>query len=446
MLNDRRRQAVEVGMRIGFHCWEFPPTIVGGLGTYAQCITEALAASGHELRVWAPEQSEWRESVPPVEAPNVRVERVPIFDATAAFPHVIVDDLRNWGRFFSDLLTFNLAAAGETLRATDVDLVAIQDWLSGMAGLILAQSERRPVVFHVHSTEWGRQPGAGPNVVHHIEEAMGHAADAIITVSEAMKEDLAAHGWDASKIFAVWNGVDPERYRPDAVPPDQMAAVRRRYGIDDEAPMLLFVGRLTGVKGVTALIKAMPAILRAEPRARLVVLGVGELEESLTNWVRELRLQSKVSLRYEFVPEAERIAHYAACDLAVFPSTYEPFGIVGLEAMAIGKPLVVGARGVVGFREQVVIRGEGQNGLHVNGADASDIAWGVSEALRDRERLRVWGQAGRQRVLDLFTWAHAAAKTEAAYEQVRRRFIGAEGRAIEVAGLATRIPAAFRAY
>jgi glycosyltransferase involved in cell wall biosynthesis len=433
-------------MRIGFHCWEFPPTIVGGLGTYAQCITEALAARGHTLRVWAPEQTEWRASVPPVDAPNVGVERVPLFDATPALSRVIQEDLRGWGRFFSDLLTFNLAAAGATLRAPDLDVVAIQDWLSGMAGMILAQSGARPVVFHVHSTEWGRQPGAGPNVVHHFEGAMAHAADAIITVSQAMKDDLAAHGWDESKIFAVWNGVDPERYRPNAVPPDRVAELRRRYGIDDAAPMLLFVGRLTGVKGVTALIKAMPAILRAEPRARLVVLGVGEQEESLTSWVRELGLQGKVSLRFEFVPEAERITHYAACDLAVFPSTYEPFGIVCLEAMAMGKPLVVGAQGVVGFREQVLIRGEGQNGLHVNGGDASDIAWGVSEALRDRERLRAWGRAGRRRVLDQFTWARAAAKTEAVYEQVRQRFAGAGTRTAGTDRLAAPIQAAFRSY
>jgi glycosyltransferase involved in cell wall biosynthesis len=138
--------------------------------------------------------------------------------------------------------------------------------------------------------------------------------------------------------------------------------------------------------------------------------------------VRELGLGSKVSLRFEFVPEAERIAHYAACDVAIFPSTYEPFGIVGLEAMAMGKAVVAGARGVVGLREQVVVRGPGQTGLHINGADASDIAWGLTEALSDRDRLRAWGEAGRQRVLAHFTWAHAAEKTEAAYRRALARF------------------------
>jgi glycosyltransferase involved in cell wall biosynthesis len=97
----------------------------------------------------------------------------------------------------------------------------------------------------------------------------------------------------------------------------------------------------------------------------------------------------------------------------------------------------------VGFREQVVIRGDGQNGLHVNGADASDIAWGVSEALRDRERLGAWGRAGRRRVLERFTWAHAAAKTEAVYEQVRRRCVGAQHLA---SGRGTPMPTGFRAY
>jgi glycogen synthase len=150
-----------------------------------------------------------------------------------------------------------------------------------------------------------------------------------------------------------------------------------------------------------------------------VVLGKGELEEPVRQRVRDLGLEANVHLRYEFVPEDERIAHYAASDLTVFPSTYEPFGIVTLEAMAMGKPAVAGARGTVGFREQVVPSGPGQTGLHVDGAAAGDIAWGLIEALRDRERLRSWGENGRRRVLESFTWDQAARKTLAVYEAVR---------------------------
>ena len=409
-------------MKIGFHCWEFPPTIVGGLGTYAQSIVPALADLGHELHVWAPEQPGWRASVPPIRSERVHERRIPLFDATPAFPYVVTDELRAWGRFFSDIFTYNVLAAAETRQVDGMDVIAIQDWLSGIAGLILANERRVAVVFHVHSTEWGRQPGGGAPAVHHFEGALGYHADAVITVSEAMREDLVAHGWNADKVFAVWNGVDPERYRPGAISDDRAGALRQTYAIGRDEPVILFVGRMTQVKGVRQLVEAMPRVLAENPKARLIILGVGELEGPVAERVRELGLEDRVTLRYEFVEERERIAHYQMCDVAVFPSTYEPFGIVCLEAMAMAKAVVVGARGVVGFREQVVPGGKGQTGVHVDANRASDIAWGLNEALRDPARARAWGARARQRVLDHFTWTHAAAATEAVYKEVARRF------------------------
>ncbi|CAA9276940.1 MAG: Glycosyltransferase [uncultured Chloroflexi bacterium] len=410
-------------MKIGFHCWEFPPTIVGGLGTYAQCMTEALAALEQELVVWAPDQ-EWAHSVAPVQSPRITVRRIPLFDATPMFPHVIAPDMQAWGRFFSDILTFNLLAAAETRQAAGLDLVAIQDWLSGITGMVLAKERRVPLVFHVHSAEWGRQPGGGSPLVSHLEGALQHEADAVITVSDAMREDLIAHGWSADKVHAVWNGVDPVRYRPDAVTPERAAVVRREYGIAADEPLVLFVGRMTQVKGVHALVEAMPQVIAKNPRVRLVIVGKGELEEPVRERVRQLGIEEHVRLRYEFVNEEERIAHYAACDVTVFPSTYEPFGIVTLESMAMGKATVAGAKDVVGFREQVVAQGPSQSGVHVDGASPHDIAWGLNEALEDRDRLQQWGANGRQRVLDAFTWAHSAQKTLAVYRQTVERFRG----------------------
>jgi glycosyltransferase involved in cell wall biosynthesis len=406
-------------VKIGFHCWEFPPTIVGGLGTYAQCVTHALAELNQQVHVWAPEQ-QWPHTVPPVSHPGISVRRIPLFDATPAFPYVVTDEMRGWGRFFSDVWLFSLLAAAETRARDDLDLVAIQDWLSGPAGLVLAAERKAPLVFHVHSTEWGRQPGGGAPAVHHFEGALGYHADAVITVSEAMREDLIAHGWQAEKIHAVWNGVDPQRYRPDIVSTERVSALRHEYAIGPGDAMVLFVGRMTQVKGVHTLVEAMPEVVARHPGVKLVILGKGELEGPVRQRVQELGLQANVRLRYEFVTEEERIAHYAASDLTVFPSTYEPFGIVTLEAMAMEKPAVAGARGTVGFREQVVASGPDQTGLHVDGAAAGDIAWGLTEALDDTHRLRQWGRNGRRRVLESFTWDQAARKTLEVYEKVVR--------------------------
>jgi glycosyltransferase involved in cell wall biosynthesis len=182
--------------------------------------------------------------------------------------------------------------------------------------------------------------------------------------------------------------------------------------------MLLFIGRLTWVKGVRNLLQAMPSVLREYPNTKLVILGKGEQQADIVETADRLGIKDKIVYRFDFVPEKERILHYAASDMCIFPSTYEPFGIVSLEAMAMEKPVVVGARGVVGFREQVISTGPDQNGMHVNGEDPSDIAWGIKEVLRNPEKARNWGENGRKRIIEYFTWRKAAEETLKIYESI----------------------------
>jgi glycogen(starch) synthase len=194
--------------------------------------------------------------------------------------------------------------------------------------------------------------------------------------------------------------------------------IREKYGIPDDGFMLLFLGRLTWVKGVRNLLQAMPSILREYPKTKLVILGRGEEQSDLIEMAGRLGIKDNIACNFEFVPENERIAHYVASNACVFPSIYEPFGIVSLEAMSLAKPIIVGAQGVVGFREQVIPIGEDQNGVHVNGNDPSDIAWGIKEILRDPERAKKWGENGRKRVIQYFTWRKAAEQTLQIYEQM----------------------------
>ncbi len=180
--------------------------------------------------------------------------------------------------------------------------------------------------------------------------------------------------------------------------------------------MLLFVGRLNWVKGIMDLVQAMPQILKEFPKVKLVILGTGDEEANVRDLIARLNVRNNVVLRLEFVPEHERIVHYAAADLCVFPSLYEPFGIVSLEAMALEKPIVVGAKGVSGLKEQVVSAGPGQTGVHVDGSDPADIAWGVKKILASPEKARQWGKNARERVLSYFTWEKAARQTLDVYE------------------------------
>jgi glycosyltransferase involved in cell wall biosynthesis len=247
---------------------------------------------------------------------------------------------------------------------------------------------------------------------------MAQNANKIITVSYAMQQDLVQHGWPQSKISAVWNGVDGEEYDPRKTKKEDVMAIRERYGVPDGWNMLLFVGRLSWVKGVRSLLMGMPSVLKEYPNTKLVILGRGEEQTDIVETSDRLGIKDKVVYRFDFVPENERILHYAAADACVFPSTYEPFGIVSLEAMAMEKPVVVGARGVVGFREQVMSSGTDQNGIHVNGEDPADIAWGIKEVLRNPDKARNWGENGRKRVLEFFTWRKVADETLKIYQSL----------------------------
>jgi glycogen(starch) synthase len=416
--------SIGVYLRIGFFVWEYPPALVGGLGTYAEYITREYIELGHDVAVLTlnPGNLNTREVYKGVE-----VHRPLIADASNVFPVFVTENLRRWGtniKFFNDIFLYNILSSTKFINGLigkeeyKFDVVCVHDWLSSIAGSIIKKETKIPVVFHVHSTEWGRSGGQGSEVVSHLEDQMADSSDHIVTVSEAMREDLVRHGWQASKISVVWNGVDPDKYDRSLVKSEDVEAVRERHGVPKDGNMILFIGRLTWVKGVRNLVQAMPSIVKEYPKTKLVILGKGEEQKDIIELANRLGVGDNVDCHFEFVPEPERIAYYAAADMCVFPSIYEPFGIVSLEAMSMAKPVVVGANGVVGFKEQVVSSGTDQNGVHVNGNDPADIAWGLMEVLKDPSRGKKWGENGRKRVLQYFTWRKAAEQTLGVYESL----------------------------
>jgi len=411
-------------LRIGFFVYEYPPQLVGGLGTYAEYISREYVDLGHDVSVFTLNNGalKTREIMRGVE-----VHRPQIADASNIWPFFVVDDLKKWGtnlKLFNDIFIYNILSATKFINGLiekekyNFDIVCVHDWLGSIAGLVIKNETKIPVVFHTHSTEWGRSSGQGSEVVSHLENAMAENSDKIITVSYAMKEDLSKHGWQSSKISVVWNGVDAKRYDPINVSKQEIEQIRNKYGIPTDWNMLLFVGRLAWVKGVRNLLQAMPLVLKEFPNTKLVILGRGEEQGDIVETADRMSIEDNIVYRFDFVSEQERILHYAASDVCVFPSTYEPFGIVSLEAMAMEKPVVVGARGVVGFKEQIINGGPDQNGVHVNGEDPADIAWGIMQTLRDPEKAKNWGENGRRRVLEYFTWQKVAEQTIKIYESL----------------------------
>ncbi|MGI0085862.1 MAG: glycosyltransferase family 4 protein, partial [Nitrososphaerales archaeon] len=332
--------------------------------------------------------------------------------------------LKRWGtgiRFFADLTMSNILSANRLVNELvrkehrDYDAIIVHDWLSIMGGMIGRRELSKPLIFHLHSTEAGRNLGGGSQTVKDLERVGAEKSDHVITVSYAMRDELISQGFSSGKINVVYNGVDPAKYDPTTVPKSKTDEIRSRYGIRQDELMILFIGRIVVVKGVDRLVQSMTAVRSRIPNAKLVVVGTSDMQYAIEELIRTLHLEDLVKLRFEWISEEERIAHYAAADLCVFPSLYEPFGIVALEAMSMAKPVVVGARGVNGMKEFVMPNGTSQTGYHVNPYEPNDIAWGITSALENVEKAKSIGRNGRKSVLDHYSWDSVASRTLALY-------------------------------
>ncbi|AEA47228.1 glycosyltransferase family 4 protein [Archaeoglobus veneficus] len=410
-------------MRMTYFVDEYPPFFRGGLGTYAMEITRQFVKLGHTITVFSrntgddPTRDVWQ---------GVEVHRPLLMDIVDVLPVYIPEDIRMWPleaqEFFGETLLYNFLSASKLINrlvARDgrkFDIIVSHDWLAAVAGIITKKNLNIPFVFHFHSTEQGRT-GDGSPTVKEVERMAGLKADLIVTVSYAMRDELVSLGHPEHKIRVVYNGVDAEKYRPNRFPEEEVREFRKKIGVEN-SPMILFIGRLAWVKGADTLVRAMPIILREVPNAKLVILGKGEQESLLVQLINSLGLQDSVITHFKYVSEEERMLYYAASDVVVFPSKYEPFGIVCTEAMAMGKPVVAGARGTSGLKEQVVPTGENVCGFHVNPYDPEDIAKFVVILLNDEQLRRKMGKNARRRVLECFTWEIAARNTISVYKEV----------------------------
>jgi len=411
-------------MKIVHFSWEFPPVIFGGLGTFATEITKKQLAMGNEITVFSlNDQNKHKTSDNWM---GINVYRPKNIDISQTLNICTNQELRSWGdnfKFFSDVMGYNIFSASKLVNllnnngGNSFDIIDAHDWLGIMGGIVAKKTLDIPLIFHVHSTEVGRSVGGGSQTIKNIEKQGGQIADCVITVSYAMKDELIKLGFNEEKIRVCWNGIDPLKYDPKKVSKEEIKKLRIKYGIKDNETMLFFIGRLVTVKGADKLVEAMPNVIKDFPNTKLVLLGIGDMEIDIRNRIKELGLEKKIILRAEFVNEKERILHYAASDVVVLPSLYEPFGIVSTEAMSMAKPVVVGARGTSGFREQIVNNGKDQCGVHINPYDPNDIAWGIKQILSLEDKGIKIGKNGRKRAVDVFSWDSVAKRTIDIYKE-----------------------------
>jgi glycogen(starch) synthase len=383
--------------------WEFPPRIVGGIARHVGELSRALAEAGVEVDV----VTAHHPGSPTAESIRAGRGRVRVLRAGSS-PINALDFVCEIHQLDFGLME-RLLGDGEFRY----DLVHAHDWLVAFAARTLRGAFGVPVVATIHGTESGRNQGIHSPIqhyIHSVEWLLTYDASRVICCSRFMADEVARVlrvPWD--KVRVVPNGVDPARLACDDTP-EELAAFRERWAGREER-IVMFVGRLVREKGVEVLIDAMPEVLAAHPDVKLVVAG-GGWHGDLWSRAAGKGLGDNVVFT-GYLPEEDLPRLYATADLAVFPSLYEPFGIVALEAMAAGVPVVTSDIG--GFREAVR---HGVTGIHTWANNPHSLAWGMNLVLSDAGLATRLREEGRREVGRRFSWREMAARTSAVYEEV----------------------------
>ncbi|MFL6465043.1 MAG: glycogen synthase [Bryobacteraceae bacterium] len=401
-------------MRVGLFTREFPPHIYGGAGVHVDYLSRELAKKIEvEVHCWGTQNSDEgnlhvRGSEPWSEISNGTTEK-----------------FKGALEAFSLNLTQIKALGG-------VDLVHTHTWYVSMAGFLAKKLYGVPFVLTTHSLEplraWkAEQLGSGYAMSSWMERTAILDADAVIAVSNGTKEDiLRVYPLPPERVHVIYNGIDLHEYQQTS---DTSALVK--YGVDSSVPYVLFVGRITRQKGVTHLVDA----IRYLPPHTQVVLCAGapdtpEIAAEMREKVEKARESNpRVVWIEKMVSKPEVIQLYSHARVFCCPSVYEPFGIINLEAMACGAPVVASATG--GIKEVVV---DNKTGYLVPFEQdpvtsfpthpdrfAQDLGAKVSDLLADEAKCRRFGEAGRKRVEERFSWTAITDQTVALYQSLIAR-------------------------
>jgi alpha-maltose-1-phosphate synthase len=407
-------------MRVGLFTREFPPQIYGGAGVHVDYLSRELAKEiTVDVYCWGSQN---------VDDGNLHVRgAVPWKEITNGTE----------GKFKNALeaLSLNLT---QVKSLTGVEIVHTHTWYASMAGYLAKKLYNIPFVLTTHSLEplraWkAEQLGSGYRMSSWMERTAILDADAIIAVSQGTKADIlrAYPDAQADRIQVIYNGIDPAEYRKSS---DNKALTD--YGVDTAVPYVLFVGRVTRQKGVTHLVDA----IRYLPRDTQVVLCAGapdtpEIATELRQKVEDARRDHpRIVWIEKMVTKQEAIQLYSHARVFCCPSIYEPFGIINLEAMACRTPVIASATG--GIKEVVV---DGETGYLVPFDQdpvtsfpvdpekfARDLALQINRLLKDPERCKQFGDAGRRRVEGTFSWTAIAKQTIRLYEAVIQQWLKGE--------------------
>ncbi len=392
---------------------EYPPNIYGGAGIHVEYLSRELAKlCDVEVRCFGGQND---EISPTLSARGFDTDKS---DYEAPQPlHSVFSAL-------DKCLQFNTAGI-------DADVVHVHTWYAHFGGILAQLNYGIPLVLTVHSLEplrpWKReQLGGGYDFTLWLEKTAIERADAVIAVSKETKADIMRlFDVDEEKVHIVYNGIDPDEYQPT-----RDDAILQKYGIDTEKPFVLFVGRITRQKGIVHLVNA---IQHLDPDCQVVLCAgapdTPEIAAEMSAAVDAARanFDGDVVWIEEMIPTYEKVVLYSHASVFCCPSIYEPFGIINLEALACETPVV--ASYVGGMKEIIV---DGEHGLHVPLEQqdespfeatepetfAKDLATAINSLIADPERCAAMGKAGRERVIEHFSWTAIAKETTELYQSL----------------------------
>ncbi|SFQ97340.1 glycosyltransferase family 4 protein [Desulfoscipio geothermicus] len=385
-------------MRVAMFSWEYPPKSVGGLAQHVYDLTNALSDLGVDVHLFTMGEP----GLPDYERVNgVKVYRVNPYNVSSP-------DFTTW------VTQLNVAMLEKAIpvfnELSDWNIIHGHDWLVAYAVRALKHAYRRPLIATIHATEYGRNQGLHNNLQRHISDVewwLCYEAWQVICCSEYMKGEVKfVFQVPDDKLVIIPNGVDPANYIQK-----NNNISRNNYATPDEK-IIFYVGRLVREKGVQVLLDAAPMILGRVPNAKFVIAGKGPYLKELQDQAKRMGIGNRVYFT-GYVDDYTRNSLYSWSDVAVFPSLYEPFGIVALEAMAARTPVVVSDTG--GLSEIVMHNIDGLKAYPGNPRSLADMILTILLNPGPAQQLQ---QNAYQKIKQRFNWQDIAAKTLDVYQKV----------------------------